>query len=55
MDIKKDERAFNKLKQEVKKFKRDLSSLPHVKITIEEIVDGIDFDESITRARFEQL
>jgi len=55
VDIKKDPRALNKLKQEVEKAKRDLSSVPQVKITIEGIVDGIDFDESITRARFEEL
>jgi heat shock protein 5 len=55
VDIKKDPRALNKLKQEVEKAKRDLSSVPQVKITIEGIVDGIDFSESITRARFEEL
>jgi len=55
LDIKKDPRALNKLKQEVEKAKRDLSSVPQVKITIEGIVDGVDFSESITRARFEEL
>ena len=54
-DIKKDPRALNKLKQEVEKAKRDLSSVPQVQITIEGIVDGIDFSETITRARFEEL
>ena len=55
IDIKKDPRALQKLKQEVEKAKRDLSSVPQVKITIESIVDGIDFEETITRARFEEL
>ena len=55
VDIKKDPRALNKLKQEVEKAKRDLSSVPQVKITIEGLIDGIDFSESITRARFEEL
>ena len=55
VDIKKDPRALAKLKQEVEKAKRDLSSIHQVKISIEGIVDGIDFSETITRARFEEL
>jgi heat shock protein 5 len=55
VDIKKDKRALNKLKQEVEKAKRDLSSVPQVKITIEGLIDGLDFSETITRARFEEL
>jgi len=55
VDIKKDPRAFQKLRTEVEKAKRDLSSVHQVKVTIEGIVDGIDFDETITRARFEEL
>jgi len=54
-DIKKDPRALAKLKQEVEKAKRDLSSVHQVKITIEGLIDGIDFEETITRARFEEL
>lgn len=55
LDLKKDPRAFQKLKQEVEKAKRDLSSVHQVKITIEGIMDGIDLSETITRARFEEL
>jgi molecular chaperone DnaK (HSP70) len=55
VDIKKDPRALAKLKQEVEKAKRDLSSIHQVKISIEGLVDGIDFSETITRARFEEL
>jgi heat shock protein 5 len=55
IDLKKDPRAFQKLKGEVEKAKRDLSSVHQVKITIEGIADGIDFQESITRAKFEEL
>jgi heat shock protein 5 len=55
IDIKKDPRALAKLKQEVEKAKRDLSSIHQVKITIEGLIDGIDFSETITRARFEEL
>ena len=55
LDIKKDSRAFQKLKHEVEKAKRDLSSVHNVKITIEGIMDGIDFSETMTRAKFEEL
>merc|ERR1711998_183414 len=55
IDIKKDPRAFQKLKHEVEKAKRDLSSVHQVKVTIEGIMEGIDFSETITRARFEEL
>merc|ERR1719443_1231560 len=55
VDLKKDPRAFQKLKSEVEKAKRDLSSVHQVKITIEGIADGIDFQETITRAKFEEL
>ena len=44
-----------KLKAEVEKAKRDLSSVHQAKITIENVMDGIDFSETITRARFEEL
>ena len=55
VDIRKDPRALNRLKQEVEKAKRDLSSVPQVQITIEGLIDGLDFSESLTRARFEEL
>ena len=54
-DIKKDVRAFQKLKSEVEKAKRDLSSVHQVTITIDGFIDGIDFQETITRAKFEEL
>jgi heat shock protein 5 len=55
VDLRKDPRAFQKLKNEVEKAKRDLSSVHQVKVTIEGIMDGIDFSETLTRARFEEL
>jgi endoplasmic reticulum chaperone BiP len=55
VDVKTDVRALQKLKSEVEKAKRDLSSVLQVKITIEGLIDGIDFEETITRARFEEL
>lgn len=55
IDLKSDKRAFQKLRSEVEKAKRDLSSVHQVKVTIEGIMDGVDFSETITRARFEEL
>ena len=54
-DIAKDNRALQKLKVEVERAKRDLSTVQQVKIYIEGIVDGIDFEETLTRAKFEEL
>ena len=55
VDIKTDPRALQKLKAEVEKAKRDLSSVQQVKIFIEGLIDGIDFEETLTRAKFEEL
>ena len=55
VDIKTEPRALQKLKAEVEKAKRDLSSVQQVKIFIEGIIDGIDFEETLTRAKFEEL
>merc|ERR1712196_568796 len=46
VDIKSDSRALQKLKAEVEKAKRDLSSVQSVKIFIEGLIDGIDFEET---------
>lgn len=54
-DISKDPRALQKLKAEVEKAKRDLSTVQQVKIYIEGIIDGLDFEETLTRAKFEEL
>jgi endoplasmic reticulum chaperone BiP len=43
LDIKKFPRAFQKLRSEVEKAKRDLSSVHQVKVTVEGIMDSIDF------------
>ena len=55
IDIKTDTRAMQKLKAEVEKAKRDLSSVHQVKVSIENLIEGQDFSETITRARFEEL
>lgn len=54
-DISKDARALSKLKGEVEKAKRDLSSVVQTKIEIENLMEGVDFKETLTRARFEEL
>lgn len=54
-DISKDNRAISLLKGEVEKAKRDLSSVIQTKIEIENLVEGVDFKETLTRARFEEL
>ena len=54
-DISGDKRAIQKLKREVEKAKRALSSTHETKIEIEDLVDGLDFTEVLTRAKFEEL
>merc|ERR1712127_180930 len=55
IDVKTDVRALQKLKAEVEKAKRDLSTVQQVKVYIEQLIDGIDFEETLTRAKFEEL
>merc|ERR1712048_1538086 len=50
-----DKKAQQKLKREVEKSKRALSSTHEVKIEIENFFDGSDFSETLTRAKFEEL
>jgi len=54
-NLRSDLRAMGKLKREVEKAKRTLSSQMSVRIEIENIMDGIDFSETLTRAKFEEL
>lgn len=54
-DIRGDARAVQKLRREVEKAKRALSSAHQTRIEIESLVDGEDFSESLTRAKFEEL
>ena len=54
-DVRKDNRAVQKLRREVEKAKRSLSSNPQARIEIESFFDGEDFSEVLTRARFEEL
>jgi len=54
-DVRKDDRALQKLRREVEKAKRALSSSQQTRIEIESLIDGQDFSETLTRAKFEEL
>jgi heat shock protein 5 len=54
-DARKDVRAVQKLRREVEKAKRTLSSQHQARIEIESFFEGDDFSETLTRARFEEL
>merc|ERR1719329_139300 len=54
-DITSDKRAMQKLRREVERVKRALSSQPQARVEIEALYDGNDFSETLTRARFEEL
>lgn len=55
IDPTKDAKAMGKLKREVEKAKRALSSQLSARIEIENLTGGVDFAETLTRAKFEQL
>jgi len=55
VDISGDKRALQKLRREVERVKRTLSSQHQARVEIEGLIDGIDFSETLTRARFEEL
>ncbi|CAL6036222.1 Heat_shock protein 70 [Hexamita inflata] len=48
-------RAYARLKREVENAKRILSSQQMTKVEVEAIIDDIDFSETLTRAKFEEL
>ncbi|KAG6908698.1 hypothetical protein DXG01_003631 [Tephrocybe rancida] len=54
-DVSKNLRALGKLKREVEKAKRTLSSQQSTRLEIESFEDGNDFSETLTRAKFEEL
>ena len=54
-DMSGDKRAVQKLRKEVERVKRVLSTQHQANIEIEALYDGIDFSETLTRARFEKL
>merc|ERR1711878_190001 len=55
MDISKYPRSMAKLRRECEKAKRALSSVHQTKVEVEGLLDGEDFSETLTRARFEEL
>ncbi|OQN98373.1 78 kDa glucose-regulated protein [Cryoendolithus antarcticus] len=55
VDIRKNSKTMSKLKREVEKAKRTLSSQMSTKIEIEAFHEGNDFSETLTRAKFEEL
>jgi len=54
-DVNSDKRGLQKLRREVERVKRTLSTQHQARLEIEGLVDGVDFSESLTRARFEEL
>ena len=54
-NIKTSNRALQKLRREVEKAKRALSTSHQTRIEIESFFEGEDFSETLTRARFEEL
>ncbi|CAL4926932.1 unnamed protein product [Urochloa decumbens] len=54
-DITNDGRAMGKLRRECERAKRALSSQHQVRVEVESLFDGVDFSETLTRAKFEEL
>jgi len=54
-DMSKDKKSVQKLRREVEKAKRALSSTPSVQVRVESIFNGKDLDETLSRSKFEQL
>ncbi|AMD22760.1 HHL010Cp [Eremothecium sinecaudum] len=55
IDVTGNNKAMAKLKREAEKAKRALSSQMSTRIEIDSFVEGIDFSETLTRAKFEEL
>lgn len=54
-DMKRNQRAVNRLRTECRKVKHTLSTTTQTELNIDSLFDGIDFHTSITRTRFEEL
>merc|ERR1712227_187654 len=46
---------MQKLRREIERVKRTLSSQHQARLEIESLIEGTDFSETLTRARFEEL
>ena len=55
LSILSDKRALQKIRRESERVKRALSTQTQARAEIEALMDGIDFSETLTRARFEEL
>lgn len=55
LDITSDDRAMRRLRTACERAKRILSSSTNAQVEIDSLFDGIDFNTTITRARFEDL
>ena len=55
VDISSDKRAIQKLRREVERAKRSLSTQHQVRVEIESLHGSYDLSETLTRARFEEL
>ena len=55
IDISMNKRALQKLRKEVERVKRALSSQLSARIEIEDLIPGYDLSETMSRARFEEL
>ncbi|XP_071126740.1 endoplasmic reticulum chaperone BiP-like [Mytilus edulis] len=54
-DMRTDKHAMQKLRREVEKAKRALSSAHQTRVEIESLFEGNDFSETLSRAKFEEL
>jgi len=54
-DISGDKKALQKLRKEVERVKRALSTQQQARLEIEDLAEGFDLSETLTRARFEEL
>ena len=55
IDISKDARALQKLRKEAERARRELSSKSSALLEVDVILNGDDFQDTSTRAKFEQL
>ena len=55
VDISNNKPALQKLRKEVERVKRALSSQHQARLEIDGLAEGYDFSETLTRARFEEL
>lgn len=55
VDISNNKLAIQKLRKEVERVKRALSTQQQARLEIDDLAEGFDFSETLTRARFEEL